>query len=158
MHFLLLIFFFKSFFHSPCKLLVFLFSFELTRFSFFYPNPSFNNRPSASYANSVSSVCSDVLFFRHQAITLSKIWYHFSSYNIRCRKALFVYYFICFVFNYFTSAYTHNVTYVSSPFDVCVSVHHIWNWREIPTWCNNLFIIINNSACFWHLYAHLQEY
>jgi len=28
-------------------------------------------------------------------------------------------------------------------FDVCVSVHHIWNWREIPTWCNNLFIIIN---------------
>jgi len=27
-------------------------------------------------------------------------------------------------------------------FDVCVFVHHIWNWREIPTWCNNLFIII----------------
>ena len=43
-------------------------------------------------------------------------------------------------------------------FDVCVSVHHIWNWREIPTWCNNLFIIINNSTCFGHLYAHLQEY
>ena len=43
-------------------------------------------------------------------------------------------------------------------FDVCVSVHHIWNWREILTWCNNLFIIINNSTCFGHLYAHLQEY
>jgi len=27
-------------------------------------------------------------------------------------------------------------------FDVCVSVHHTWNWRKIPTWCNNLFIII----------------
>jgi len=27
-----------------------------------------------------------------------------------------------------------------------------------PTWCNNLFIIINNSTCFGHLYAHLQEY
>jgi len=26
--------------------------------------------------------------------------------------------------------------------DVCVSMHHIWNWREIPTWCSNLFIII----------------
>jgi len=25
-------------------------------------------------------------------------------------------------------------------------------WREIPTWCNNLFIIINNSTCFGHLY------
>ena len=43
-------------------------------------------------------------------------------------------------------------------FDVCVSVHHMWNWREIPTWWNNLFIIINNSTCFGHLYAHLQEY
>ena len=37
-------------------------------------------------------------------------------------------------------------------------VHHIWNWREIPTWYNNLFIVINNSTCFGHLYAHLQEY
>ena len=45
-----------------------------------------------------------------------------------------------------------------SIFVVCVSVHHIWNWREIPTWCNNLFIIINNSTCFGHLYAHRQEY
>ena len=35
-----------------------------------------------------------------------------------------------------------------SIFDVCVSVHHIWNWREVPTWCNNLFIIINNSYMF----------
>ena len=49
----------------------------------------------------------------------------------------------------------HNLDWFS---DVCVSVHHIWNWREIPTWCNNLFIIINNSTCFGHLYAHLQEY
>jgi len=23
-----------------------------------------------------------------------------------------------------------------------VSVHHIWKWREIPTWWKNLFIII----------------
>jgi len=22
-------------------------------------------------------------------------------------------------------------------FDVCVTVHHIWKWREVPTWCNN---------------------
>jgi len=22
-------------------------------------------------------------------------------------------------------------------FDVCVTVHHIWQWREVPTWCNN---------------------
>jgi hypothetical protein len=29
---------------------------------------------------------------------------------------------------------------------------------EISTWCNNLFIIINNSTRFGHLYAHLQEY
>ena len=29
-------------------------------------------------------------------------------------------------------------------FDVCVSVHNTWKWREIPTWCNNLFIIVNN--------------
>jgi hypothetical protein len=43
-------------------------------------------------------------------------------------------------------------------FDVCVSVHHIWKWREIPTWCTNLFIILNNSTCFGHLYAHFQEY
>jgi len=21
--------------------------------------------------------------------------------------------------------------------DVCVTVHHIWKWREVPTWCNN---------------------
>ena len=42
--------------------------------------------------------------------------------------------------------------------EVCVSVHHMWNWREIPTWCNNLFIIINSSTCFGHLYTHLQEY
>ena len=41
---------------------------------------------------------------------------------------------------------------------MCVSVHHIWKWREVPTWFNNLFIIINNSTCFGHLYAHLQEY
>ena len=33
-----------------------------------------------------------------------------------------------------------------------------WNYREIPTWCNNLYTIINNSTCFGHLYAHLQEY
>ena len=30
---------------------------------------------------------------------------------------------------------------------MCVSVHHIWKWREVPTWCNYLFIIINNSTC-----------
>jgi len=46
----------------------------------------------------------------------------------------------------------------TNKFDVCVSVHHTWNWREVPTWCDNLFIIINNSTCFGHLYAHLQEY
>jgi len=22
-------------------------------------------------------------------------------------------------------------------FDVCVTVHHIWKWREVPTWCND---------------------
>jgi len=22
-------------------------------------------------------------------------------------------------------------------FDVCVTEHHIWKWREAPTWCNN---------------------
>jgi len=22
-------------------------------------------------------------------------------------------------------------------FDVCVTVHHMWKWREVPTWCNN---------------------
>jgi len=22
-------------------------------------------------------------------------------------------------------------------FDVFVTVHHIWKWREVPTWCNN---------------------
>ena len=27
----------------------------------------------------------------------------------------------------------------------------LWNWREIPTWFNNLFVIINNSTCFGHL-------
>jgi len=21
--------------------------------------------------------------------------------------------------------------------DVCVTVHHIWKWQEVPTWCNN---------------------
>jgi len=20
---------------------------------------------------------------------------------------------------------------------VCVTVHHIWKWRDVPTWCNN---------------------
>ena len=35
---------------------------------------------------------------------------------------------------------------------------NLCNWREIHTWCNNLFIIINNSTRFGHLYAHLQEY
>ena len=30
-------------------------------------------------------------------------------------------------------------------------------WREVPTWCNNLFIIINNSTCLGQLYAHLQK-
>jgi len=20
---------------------------------------------------------------------------------------------------------------------VCVTVHDIWKWREVPTWCNN---------------------
>ena len=25
-------------------------------------------------------------------------------------------------------------------FDVSVSVHHIWKWREIPTWCNYLLL------------------
>jgi hypothetical protein len=37
-------------------------------------------------------------------------------------------------------------------------VHHIWKWREVPTWCTNLFIVLNNCTCFGHLYAHLQEY
>jgi len=32
-----------------------------------------------------------------------------------------------------------------------------WIWREIPTWCNNLFITINNATCFGHLYAQLQS-
>jgi hypothetical protein len=41
---------------------------------------------------------------------------------------------------------------------MCASVHHIWKWREVPTWCTNLFIISNNCTCFGHLYAHLQEY
>jgi len=22
-------------------------------------------------------------------------------------------------------------------FDVCVTLHHIWKRREVPTWCNN---------------------
>ena len=22
-------------------------------------------------------------------------------------------------------------------YDVCVTVHHIWKWREVLTWCNN---------------------
>ena len=39
-----------------------------------------------------------------------------------------------------------------------VSVKSVLHWREIPTWCSNLFIIINNATCFGHLYAHLQEY
>ena len=60
------------------------------------------------------------------------------------------------------SSETENITDIHKTdiytFDVCVSVRHIWNWREIPTWCNNLFIIINNSTYFGHLYAHLQEY
>jgi len=21
--------------------------------------------------------------------------------------------------------------------DVCVTVHHIWKWWEVPTWCDN---------------------
>jgi len=25
----------------------------------------------------------------------------------------------------------------SDYFDVCVTVQHIWKWRELPTWCNN---------------------
>ena len=29
-------------------------------------------------------------------------------------------------------------------FDVGVSVHHIWKWRKVPTWCNNFITIINN--------------
>jgi hypothetical protein len=44
-------------------------------------------------------------------------------------------------------------------FDVCVTVHHVWKWREVPTWCNNcdlLSLII--CTCFRHLYAHLHEY
>jgi len=24
-----------------------------------------------------------------------------------------------------------------SMFDVCVTVHHIWKRRAVPTWCNN---------------------
>jgi hypothetical protein len=32
------------------------------------------------------------------------------------------------------------------------------HWREVPTWRTNLFIILNNSTCFGHLYAHLQEH
>jgi len=23
-------------------------------------------------------------------------------------------------------------------FDVCVTLHHIWKWREVPTWYNKL--------------------
>jgi len=22
-------------------------------------------------------------------------------------------------------------------FDLCVTVHHTWKWRDVPTWCNN---------------------
>jgi len=22
-------------------------------------------------------------------------------------------------------------------FQVCVTVHNIWKWRVVPTWCNN---------------------
>ena len=40
------------------------------------------------------------------------------------------------------------IYYYKYYFDVCVSVHHIWNWREVPTWCNNLFIIINISLMY----------
>jgi hypothetical protein len=32
------------------------------------------------------------------------------------------------------------------------------SWRDVQTWCNNLFSVVNNSTCFGHLYAHLQEY
>ena len=60
--------------------------------------------------------------------------------------------------NHFLVNFVHMDKFGKLYFYVCVSVHHIWNWREIPIWCNNLFIIINNSTCFGHLYAHLQEY
>jgi len=30
-----------------------------------------------------------------------------------------------------------NVLYGGTITDVCVTVHHIWKWREVPTWCNN---------------------
>ena len=49
----------------------------------------------------------------------------------------------------------------SSFFFYCFTVHFDsinLKWREVPTWCNNLFIIINNSTCFGLLYAHLQEH
>ena len=53
--------------------------------------------------------------------------------------------------------YTQSILF---KFDVCVSVHHILKWREIPTWCNNFiyYLKYGNSTCFGHLYAHLQEY
>ena len=41
---------------------------------------------------------------------------------------------------------------------VCVTMHHIWKWWEVPTWCNNCDLLSHISTCFGHLYAHLQEY
>ena len=35
-------------------------------------------------------------------------------------------------------AYLNSIFVIKkNSFDVCVSVHHIWKWREVATWCNN---------------------
>jgi len=33
--------------------------------------------------------------------------------------------------------YNTSIIKIHLEVDVCVTVHHICKWREIPTWCNN---------------------
>jgi len=32
---------------------------------------------------------------------------------------------------------TERIRWQVEEFDVCLTVHHIWKWPEVPNWCNN---------------------
>ena len=123
--------------------------------------PGLGNKKMVSnyqYCGSVTSHCPVILRYSH-FVTFP----YFDSLFVEAPLRLFLTNSLQirnFSFSAFYTTNIHPVDCVSCYYnkvDVCVSVHSVWNWREIPTWCNNLFIIINNSTCFGHLYAHLQE-
>jgi hypothetical protein len=83
--------------------------------------------------SSVSSFEKNILTF-HKWTTVDLVNYKISFIELECkfRSTIWVYSQNC-------------EKQLLALFDVCVSVHHIWKWRGAPTWCRNLFIILNDS-------------